>query len=145
MPVRRVAQHLPHRELTATFDAHENQHTTEARGVGDASRLCSIQKGNTRMKIGYVRTAGENAVPMQQITELVAGGCSAVFVEASGGSHLQRPVLHRMIEGLHPGDEVLVVDMSRLSREASQMEIVLRRIQDRGAKVVLNPEGLQEG
>lgn len=94
------------------------------------------------MKIGYVRTAGPDAIAMQQVTELVERGCSAVFVEASGGEHLHRPVLHRMIEGLHPGDEVLVVDLARLSRAATQMEIVLRRIQDRGAKVVLNPENL---
>ncbi|WP_045234988.1 recombinase family protein [Deinococcus pimensis] len=99
------------------------------------------------MKIGYVRTNGPAEVPMEQTRRLIESGCEALFLELSGGEHLQRPVMHRMILGLEPGDEVTLVDPTRLSEDQpSQMAILLRRIQDRGASVRVLPvhEGNEE-
>lgn len=93
------------------------------------------------MLIGYVRSVDLLEPPFTQATRLISAGCQAIYIETSSGDHLTRPVLHRAVESLRPGDTLLVGDSDRLSRNELQTEILLRRIHVQQASLqLLGPE-----
>ncbi|MEF2278741.1 recombinase family protein [Deinococcus sp. YIM 134068] len=75
--------------------------------------------------------------PFAQVTRLIADGCQAVYIETSSGDHLERPVLHRAVESLRRGDVLVVGDSDRLSRNLFQTDIILGRLQQKGATLHL--------
>ncbi|PYE53861.1 recombinase family protein [Deinococcus yavapaiensis] len=87
--------------------------------------------------IGYVRSLRLMQQPYMQATKLIAVGCQSIYIEMSSGDHLARPVLHRAIAGLEPGDVLIVGDGDRLSRNELQTDILLRRIHAKGATLQL--------
>lgn len=89
------------------------------------------------MLIGYVRSLHLPRAPYAQVTRLIAAGCQSIFIETSSGDHLDRPVLHRAIDTLQPGDVLIVGNGDRLSRGSFQTDILQRRIQEKGAVLQL--------
>ena len=93
------------------------------------------------MLIGYVRSVQLLEPPFTQATRLITAGCQVIYIETSSGDHLHRPVLHRAVESLRPGDVFLVGDSDRLSRNDLQTEILLGRIHRQQASLhLLGPE-----
>ncbi|GAA5448115.1 hypothetical protein Ddep01_01875 [Deinococcus depolymerans] len=86
------------------------------------------------MLIGYARSIQANKQPLTQIRELLAAGCQAVYVDNNSGDHLERPVLHRAIESLRPGDTLILQNRDRLSRNPAQTGILLGRVTAQGAQ-----------
>lgn len=89
------------------------------------------------MRIGYVRSVQEPEAPFKQVTLLIEDGCQAIYIETSSGDHLERPVLHRAMESLRQGDVLVVGDSDRLSRNLLQTDIIMRRLQQKGATLYL--------
>lgn len=89
------------------------------------------------MLIGYVRSLALLQEPYTQATRLIAAGCQCVFIETGSGDHLDRPVLHRAIDALQPGDVLLVGNSDRLSRSVLQTDILVGRLERRGATLRL--------
>lgn|GEM_PF-6259103 len=83
--------------------------------------------------IGYVRTLQLLEPPFTPVARLLGAGCEAVYVEASSGDHLERPVLHRALEGLRAGDVLVIADEAGLSGNEPQMSILMDRIRRRNA------------
>lgn len=93
------------------------------------------------MQVGYVRSVQPLEAPFTQVTLLLAAGCQAIYIETSSGDHLERPVLHRAVESLRPGDVLVVGDSDRLSRNLMQTDILLGRLHQKGATLqLLEPE-----
>jgi DNA invertase Pin-like site-specific DNA recombinase len=85
------------------------------------------------MLVGYVRSLRALEAPFVQATRLIAAGCESIFIEASSGDHLDRPVLHRAIDSLKRGDVFIVEDEERLSRNDAQTALLQWRIQQKEA------------
>lgn len=85
------------------------------------------------MLIGYARSIQAQKQPITQIKELLSAGCQSIFIDNNSGDHLERPVLHRAIESLRPGDTLIMQNRDRLSRNATQTTILLGRVAQQGA------------
>lgn len=85
------------------------------------------------MKVGYVRSIQAQQAPFTQVTDLVLAGCEAIYIETGSGDHLARPVLHRAVESLRRGDVLVVGDGDRLSRNLVQTDIIVGRLEQKGA------------
>ena len=89
------------------------------------------------MEIGYVRVSTEDQNLDRQIDALLAHGIDRrhIYEEKFTGTSLNRPVLQRMLEGLRPGDTVVVTDLSRISRSRNDLMELIERIGRQGASL----------
>lgn len=86
------------------------------------------------MLIGYVRISkGEAQNNALQIQALKQAGVEKIFEEAASGARWDRPILHKMLEHLRPGDTVIVWKFDRLSRSLKDLLILLDKIDRAGA------------
>lgn len=73
--------------------------------------------------IGYARTANTEGDIEKQISVLREAGCDEVVSDvAISGRTLERPGIHRLIDMLQQGDQVVSVDLSRLSRDPKHLK-----------------------
>jgi DNA invertase Pin-like site-specific DNA recombinase len=94
------------------------------------------------MIYGYARVSTHGQDPGQQLDELKAAGCGAVFVEtASGKSRKSRPRLAKVIASLKAGDVLMVTRLARLARSTLDALNILAAVTARGA----NFKSLREG
>lgn len=71
-------------------------------------------------KIGYARSATANQGTEDQEIALKAAGCSEVFSDIGvSGLILKRPGLLSAMASLQPGDQLVVQDVSRISRSTT--------------------------
>jgi DNA invertase Pin-like site-specific DNA recombinase len=87
------------------------------------------------MKIGYARVSTkhkqqENGLATQ-VAALKAAGCERIFDEQMSGARQDRPVLADVFDRLREGDELVVYDVSRLSRRMLHAMEFVRRLLDR--------------
>lgn len=85
------------------------------------------------MKIGYTRvsTRDQNADP--QLHALREAAVERFFNETGSGGRWERPLLHKMLDSLRPGDEVVVWKLDRLSRSLKDFLLILDKIEAAGA------------
>lgn len=86
------------------------------------------------MFIGYIRVSTADQDTQAQIRALNAQGCEKIFQEEASAGRWDRPELHRLIEGLHAHDVVVVWKLDQLSRSLTDLLHILERIEGTGAR-----------
>lgn len=86
------------------------------------------------MKIGYVRISREEKqLDDLQVDALKSAGCERLYRDALSGASWNRPELHRMLEHLRPGDEVLVWKLDRFARSSLDLLKLVQIVGEAGA------------
>lgn len=99
-------------------------------------------------KLGYARVSTQDQNPQLQRDALVAAGVDPrdIFEEKLSGAKSDRPELRYMLMDTRPGDIVYVWKLDRLGRTAEMLYDTARRIQEKGARlVVLTMPGMDTG
>lgn len=84
------------------------------------------------MLIGYARVSTSQQETDLQITALKRAGCRKIVHEKTS-SVGKRPELHRLLEHLVAGDELIVWKIDRLARSLSDLLRILDRLEGSGA------------
>ena len=84
---------------------------------------------------GYARASLEKQAIDRQLDELAAEGVApgSIYQEKITGTKRDRPELNRLLAGLKPGDTVIVVELSRVSRSTKDLLEIVALISDKGA------------
>ena len=90
---------------------------------------------NPGMIYGYARvsTAAQDLAP--HVAQLKAAGCEKVFREKITGTTADRPQLRKLIAMLAPGDVVITPAVDRLSRDTTDLLVIAREMQRKGAGI----------
>lgn len=73
------------------------------------------------MKFGYARISTTVQDPSLQHDAFIQAGCDRVFTDRLSGSTSERPELHRMLEQVRNGDQVVVWRLDRLGRSLKDL------------------------
>lgn len=97
--------------------------------------------------LGYARVSTHDQSVERQIRELQAAGAETVYADTGvSGSLSSRPELDRMLEHLRPGDEVVVLELSRIARNTSHLLALVDRFEKLGVSFrCLNTSGVDYG
>ena len=87
------------------------------------------------MMFGYARVSTDDQDTQAQRDSLIKAGCAPdnIFTEAASGGRWDRPQLHRLLDQLRDGDEVVVWKLDRLSRSLKDLLAIMERIDQAGA------------
>ena len=90
---------------------------------------------NPGMIYGYARvsTAAQDLAP--HVAQLKAAGCEKILREKITGTTADRPQLRKLIGMLAPGDVVIVPAVDRLSRDTTDLLVIAREMQRKGASI----------
>lgn len=90
---------------------------------------------NPGMIYGYARvsTASQDLAP--HVAQLKAAGCERIFREKITGTTADRPELRKLIGRLAPGDVVVIPAVDRLSRDTTDLLVIAREMQRKGAGI----------
>ncbi|MCG8599365.1 MAG: recombinase family protein [Verrucomicrobiales bacterium] len=84
------------------------------------------------MLVGYARVSTSDQDTGPQIDALREAGVEKIFKENASGGRWDRPELHRMLEMLREGDQVVVWKLDRLSRSLLDLLQVIRTFDEEG-------------
>lgn len=84
------------------------------------------------MKIGYARCSTNEQNLDWQLDALHAENCERIYQEKMSGAKFDRPELQRMLDALREGDEVIVCELTRLSRSTSDLVSLMQEFEKRG-------------
>ena len=89
------------------------------------------------MKIGYARVSDRAQCLDRQLDALAGAGADPrnIYAEKAPGAGAGRPELERMLAGLRPGDEVIVSELTRLSRSTKDLFEIAERVGAAGADI----------
>lgn len=86
------------------------------------------------MKFGYARVSSKDQNLARQIETLTKAGCKRIFQEKQSGKNIQdRPELKKLLGIIHEEDIVVVLSLDRLSRNSTDIKILLSQIERKGA------------
>ncbi|USS93350.1 recombinase family protein [Fructilactobacillus ixorae] len=85
------------------------------------------------MKFGYARVSSNSQNLSRQIKALRQNGCEYIYQEKISGKDLARPKLMELLDTIHVGDEVVVLDLDRLGRNNNDITIVMNQIREKQA------------
>ncbi|MGR5920997.1 recombinase family protein [Bacillus paranthracis] len=68
------------------------------------------------MKIGYCRVSTIDQNPLRQTQQLKEQNCEIIYQEKVSGRTTKRKELQKMLDEMKPGDEVIVTELSRITR-----------------------------
>lgn len=85
------------------------------------------------MRYGYARVSTDEQRTHAQTDALEAAGCEVIFEEKRSGGTMARPLLHKMLDSLKPGDVVIVYKMDRIARSLRDLMDIQDRIHRAGA------------
>ena len=83
--------------------------------------------------VGCARVSAEEQGTDPQRDELCAAGCTATLEEHASGADRSRPVLARRLQGIRPGDTLVVVRFDRLARSVGHLLAVIEQLEAGGA------------
>lgn len=88
------------------------------------------------MQIGYARVSKIDQNLERQIDALVSAGVDPrmIYTEKMTGTKRDRPALTKMITELKPGDVVLIMDLTRVSRSTKDLLYIVDQIQKKELK-----------
>ncbi|WP_063301552.1 recombinase family protein, partial [Pseudovibrio sp. WM33] len=85
-------------------------------------------------RIGYARTSTTDQNLKAQVLALEAAGCHLIRTEQkSGGTLKDRVELQTILVFIHPDETLVVTRIDRLARSMHDLQIIARRLQDKGA------------
>lgn len=90
------------------------------------------------MKVSYVRCSSKDQNEQRQIEALKKHGIEKWFVEKISGRTNDRPELNKMLEFVREGDEIFIMDLSRISRSLKGLIEIVETLQEK--KVSLHSE-----
>lgn len=85
------------------------------------------------MKIGYARVSTIEQNLERQLRQLQEKGCEVIYEEKYTGRKTDRPELQKMLDQLQAGDEILVLDLTRISRSTQDLFKLVGVIKEKGA------------
>ncbi len=85
------------------------------------------------MIYGYARVSTDAQDLSNQVSQLKAAGCGAIFREKISGATADRPQLKKLMAKLSTGDVVVTPAVDRLSRDTTDLLVIARDIQQAGA------------
>ena len=88
------------------------------------------------MKIAYARVSTTDQNLERQLEEFRKLNIDKVFSEKISGKNTERQELQKMLDFVREGDEVFVVDFSRLSRSTSDLLDILKQMDNKGVRVI---------
>ena len=94
------------------------------------------------MKFAYCRVSTADQNLDSQIDALKAAGCEKFFDEKISGRIENREQLNLLLSQLRPGDQVVVLNFSRLSRSLRSLLKISEEIQSKGADLVSLNDGV---
>ncbi|MFD1387654.1 recombinase family protein [Oceanobacillus oncorhynchi subsp. oncorhynchi] len=84
-------------------------------------------------KIGYIRVSSQGQNTARQKKALKQAGCTVFYEEKVSGATMERPQLKQMIEDLQSQDEIIVHEISRLSRSTKDLLEIIDSIKEKDA------------
>lgn len=75
-------------------------------------------KGGIKAKIGYVRVSTRSQNLERQLEEMQKIGCDEIYFEKTTGYKGPQPEYDKVMKRLKSGDTLVVMELSRISREA---------------------------
>jgi hypothetical protein len=85
------------------------------------------------MICGYARVSTHAQDLSNQVAQLKAAGCGAIFREKISGATTDRPQLKKFMAKLSAGDVVVTPAVDRLSRDTTDLLVIARNISRPGA------------
>lgn len=93
------------------------------------------------MKYGYARVSTVSQNLDTQLEALKKEGCDIIIEEKKSGKDLERPELNKLLNELQPGDELIVYDLSRLSRSMKDTISLIEDFNNRGISLISLKDG----
>jgi DNA invertase Pin-like site-specific DNA recombinase len=90
---------------------------------------------NRAMIYGYARVSTTSQDLASYLARLKAAGCEKIFREKITGTTAERPQLRQLIASLAPGDVVITPAVDRLSRDTTDLLVLAREMQCKGAGI----------
>ncbi len=87
------------------------------------------------MLFGYARVSTKEQNLARQIEQLEVAGCTVIFEDKLSGKNLERPELQELLSVIKEGDEILVTDLTRISRSTMDLFELVHTIWSKGAKL----------
>lgn len=94
------------------------------------------------MKIGYVRISTVEQNEARQLRTLEKYKLEKLFIEKSSASERNRPILNEMIDFAREGDEIYIVDFSRIARSTKDLLEIVETLQKKDVKLISIKENL---
>tara|TARA_B100000965_G_scaffold215949_2_gene180621 strand:+ start:26359 stop:26940 length:582 start_codon:yes stop_codon:yes gene_type:complete len=86
------------------------------------------------MRLGYARVSKSDGQDIAaQKAALRDAGVERVYEEKASGGRWDRPELHKLLDYLRAGDEVIVWKLDRLSRSLADLLRIIEKIEAKGA------------
>ena len=94
------------------------------------------------MRVAYIRVSTEEQNSARQRDALEAYGIEKWYEEKVSGKNMEREQLQQMIDFVREGDEVYVMDFSRLSRSVQDLLNIVEGFNKKNVKLVSLKENL---
>lgn len=85
------------------------------------------------MLFGYARVSTKEQNLERQLVQLKEAGCQVIYEDKESGKDLNRTELQGLLEILQAGDEILVTDLTRISRSSKDLFELIEIIKNKGA------------
>jgi DNA invertase Pin-like site-specific DNA recombinase len=85
------------------------------------------------MLFGYARCSTQAQDLSSQVAQLRAAGCERVFQEKASGATADRPQLKKLLGIIGSGDVLVCAAVDRISRDTTDLLLILRQVQQAGA------------
>lgn len=90
----------------------------------------------TPHKVGYARVSSTGQNLDSQIDALQQAGCTKIFADKASGIKESRAEWDKLLEYLRPGDTLVIVELSRMSRSLLHLLAVVQALEERGIGIV---------
>lgn len=94
------------------------------------------------MKIGYVRVSMIEQNEGRQLKSLEMYKLDKLFIEKASASDRKRPILNDMLDFARKGDEIYIVDFSRIARSTKDLLEIVETLKNKNIKLISIKESL---
>ena len=94
------------------------------------------------MRYGYARVSTEEQQTHAQTDALRSAGCGIIMEEKRSGGNMRRPVLQALLDGLQPGDVLVVYKYDRIARSLMDLLKIQRRVMEARAEFISITESM---
>lgn len=94
------------------------------------------------MKIGYVRISSRDQNTARQDVLMEQLGVEKVYTDKVSGKNTDRPELHKMMDFVREGDELVVESFSRFARNTRDLLELTDRLKEKGVRFVSRKESI---
>jgi DNA invertase Pin-like site-specific DNA recombinase len=87
------------------------------------------------MLFGYARVSTKEQNLERQLIQLEKSGCQVIFTDKLSGKDMERKELKELLEIIKEGDEILVTDLTRITRSTRDLFELIDTIKGKGANL----------